>query len=158
MAELSFEIAKKLQKPQKGAAGLTLRSVQLCMDEGAESQIIVLAAEYGMIKEQARNNAGIHCRAMGKSLRVYSDDPRALADFAKTLPFNSEEALDVFEFLAPALRSEDFEILSAELEPGSMSVKCRKAMEGEEPDPAEAERFYGRLAAELEKYDMVVIK
>jgi hypothetical protein len=168
MAELRFEIAKKLQKPQKGAAGLTLRSFQFSREaEPDANQVILLAENYGMIKEQARSHEGIRCRAMGKSLRVSSDDAAALADFAKDLPFNSEEALDVFEFLAPAFRSEAFTVDTAVLEPGSMSVKCvtqiagltaEDGSESDEPDPAAAESFYSALSAELDRYSMGIIK
>ena len=170
MAELSFEIARKLQKPQKGAPGLTLRSLRLLpcgaeaagtqepADAASLNQVIVLADEYGMIKELARNTEGVRCRAMGKSLRITADDPSALADFAKALPFNSDEALDVFDFLSSALRSEEYRVLSASLEPGSMSVRCVKEFEGEQIPSEGAEAFYEALSAELDRYSMGIIK
>lgn len=189
MARLSFEIAKKLQKPQKGAPGLTLRSLQLKVAVGEEppaetvqeqpavdgqgkpsgaagkdaasqpvNQVIVLADDYGMIKEQARNTEGIRCRAIGKSLRISSDDPRRLADFAAALPFNSEEALDVFEYLKEAMRDGSYSLISASLEPGALSVLCEKEFEGEKVDPSAAQEFYSGLSSKLDRYSMGIIK
>ncbi len=172
MAELSFTIAKKLQKPQKGAPGITLRSV-LC--SGEENYMIVLAAEYGFIRERVRNAEGLHYRVMGKSLRVSADSAQLLASFARDIAFNSEEALDVFEFLDEAYKEGEYRIERIELEPGSFSAYCKKEFEdaegseGEqsgEPDaeqvagPSESvrEAFYTELSARLEKYDMGIIK
>ena len=156
MAGLSFEIAKKLQKPQAGAAGITLRSV-LC--EGEENYMIILASDYGFIKERIRNSEGLHYRVMGKSLRVSAGSAAALAAFAKDISFNSEAAIDVFEFLDEACKAGDYSIERAELVPGSFIAKCSKAFEGEqEPEPKAQEAFYSALSARLEKYDMGIIK
>lgn len=119
-----FEIAKKIEKLPANAKGISLRSVRADKD-GA--QMIIVSDTYGDIKTGVENfrmitNSDISFRMRGKSIdvSVLAGDEIipgtseattvrrhaaahsalcTLAEYAKTISFNSEDANDVIEFI-----------------------------------------------------------
>lgn len=101
---MEFEIAKKLEKVPANVKGYSLRSIKA---DGDAAQMIIVADAYGDIKNSVENfrmatNADIVFRMRGKSIDVSVMGDGALlklAEFAKGISFNSEDAMDVLEFI-----------------------------------------------------------
>ncbi len=168
---LSFEIAKKMPRAVKGAPGLSLRSLHMDAAAG-EAVMVLLADSYDTVRAQLTNFPLRH-RMQGKALTIFEGAAlgscgEQLFAFAAALPFNTEEALDVCEFLA--LPDKPFAIDSVELAGTSFTVKAHAELPeteqetavDEAADAAEAntaaEAFYDSISELLARYNMGVIK
>ena len=149
MAKVEFEIAKKLPKPLKKEAGIALRGLDL---EPGKCSLLMLSDSYELFKEQIKNTEGLRYAVRGKSLEVFTaGDPKLLVSFGRGVSFNTEEALDIFEYLEEALGGAAYIIEAFSMNPGSFTVKCST-----ETDSKEA--FFEQLSASLDKYNMGMIK
>ena len=162
MKVLDFEIAKKMPRPVRGLPGMSLRSLHMDAALG-EASMVVMADAYGQLRSQM---AGLPLRhkVSGKTMTIFEGAAAGscgaqLFAFAKTLPFNTEEALDLCEFLA--LPEKPFAISSVELAGTSLSIKAQAQLPASEDPEAEKEAaadFYDQLSEILARYNMGVIK
>ena len=170
MKTLFFEIAKKMPRAVKCTPGMSLRSIRMDAAAG-EAAMVIMADSYELVKAQLADRP-LRYRSQGKTLSIFEGAASGPAGeqlfaFASVLPFNTEEALDVCEFLS--LPDKPFDIEYLELSGTSFSAKCRAQLdiadakaEGQDeksPEAAEAaEAFFGSISGLLSRYTMGVIK
>lgn len=149
MAKVEFEIAKKLPKPLKKEAGIALRGLDL---EPGKCSLLMLSDSYELFKEQIKNTEGLRYAVRGKSLEIFTnEDPKLLVQFGRGISFNSEDALDIFEYLEEAFLQDGYIVEAFTMNSGSFTVNCSA-----ETDNKEA--LFEQLSASLDKYNMGVIK
>jgi hypothetical protein len=163
MKTLSFEIAKKMNRPPAGAPGLQLSSVK---GDGLKAVMVISSASYQELKDKvtAMHQQGlpINYRTRGKSLEVTAypadslDALSVLFSYASQLEFAEDGAQDVIDFCAGsrAFLSGVMRPVSIALDRDSLSLRMSASLADDE-DP---EAFYGSLMELLSKADMGVIK
>ncbi len=176
MAGISFEIAKKMPKAVKGAPGMSLRTLRMDAETG-EASMVIMAENYTTVRAQLADYPLRH-RTQGKTLCIFESAALGsvggqLFAFAGELPFNTEEALDVCEFLT--LPDKPFTVRRVELEGTTFSVKAEAQLSGaegglqqQELDTTDASKtdaeeelvqaYFDSLAPLLARYNMGVIK
>lgn len=159
-----FKIAKRMTKPSQGAAGLTLRSVQL--EEGAaEAGAVLLGQDYSQIKTQVESfrlstGLDLHFRARGKSLELTSggSEPAAvLFRFLGTLGYNTDDVTDVVEFCGKIISAETepkLNILAVALSPEEFILTVETNILGE----GSADSLYEVVSEQIAPYDMGIVK
>ena len=149
MAKVEFEIAKKLLRPLKTEPGITLRDFTYNEEK---CSFLMLADGYDMFKEQIRNNAELRYAVRGKSLEVFSKNGlKPLVDFGSGIAFNTEESLDIFEYLSAALSAAEYGIDSISMSSGSFSLCCSA-------ETSDKDAFFTKISASLDKFGMGIIK
>lgn len=162
--ELKFEFARKMNKPAKGASGITLRSIN---GDGLECSMVIMANEYkdiraGLANYRMLTGCDISAITRGKSLEIKavaaSDDENDaldhIFDYAKTLKFNTEDALDVCEFYCEAFADKAFKPSNITLSPDSLSIQVIADIDNE----SEEDAIYSGLDAICSKYNVGIIK
>ena len=149
MAKIEFELAKKLSRPLRTEPGITLRDVSLA---DGKCSLLMLSDSYELIKEKIKNTEGLHYAGRGRSLEVFTQEtPKLLVSFGRDVSFNTEEALDIFEYLDEALSQSVYNVEAFSTAPGSFTVYCSA-----ETDDKDA--LFEHLSESLDKYNMGVIK
>lgn len=124
---MEFEIAKKLEKIPANVKGNSLRSIKA---DGDAAQMIIVADAYGDIKNAVENfrmatNADIAFRMRGKSIDISvmgKDALLKLAEFAKAISFNSEDAMDVLEFINKNMPLSSCEFCEMDMDQNRMKI------------------------------------
>ncbi len=120
-----------MPKAVKGTPGMSLRSLHMDAAAG-EASMVIMAEDYAMVRSQLAGQPLRH-RTQGKALSVFEGAAdgacgEQLFRFASGLPFNTEEAQDVCEFLA--LEDKPFSVDSVELSGTSFSLKAHAELAG----------------------------
>ena len=162
--ELTFEFAKKISKPAKGAAGIILRSVSGTPDA---CSMIIMAADYQDIRAGIANyrmltGHGITAVSRGKSLEIKAESVSeenfsamdCIFDYAKALKFNTEDAIDVCEFYSEVFANKALTPVNIELSPDSLSLLVSTYID----DGEEAETIYSGLDEVCSKYNVGIVK
>lgn len=165
MKTISFEIAKKMGKAPVGTAGYLLSSMKW---QGEDASMVLKAGDLeavkAMIEDLRGQEPGLHYRARGRSLEVYSEcapqeDPAAalqrLIRFGASLDFASDDTADVMAFASKTEDGRpDFQVTAFLLDQNSLSLKAQAFAE----DDADPEDFYRQLVPILRTYGMGVMK
>ena len=165
--EINFEFAKKMAKPAKGAAGITLRSIA---GDALSCAMIVVADSYADIRSSVGSYRMLTARALtavsrGKSLEIRADaapgeQPDAISvlfDFLQTMKFNTEEALDVVDFFREFFGVESgfgLRPCSIDLSPDALSLK----VSADAADGDAAAALLAELGERCGKYRIGIIK
>ncbi len=160
--ELRFTIAKKINRPAQKAKGTGLSTLRA--EEGSPASMIITSSEgragFDRIRESvyglpAAGESAVHGRLRGSSYELYGALP-ALAEFAKGISFNSEDAKDAAEFIALMCGGgfPEMKITSVKLEKSSMEVGILYSSDAE----TSAEEVYAALSGVCEKYGLGIIK
>lgn len=169
---MEFEIAKKLEKLPSNLKGNSLRSIKADRDA---AQMIIVADAYGAIKSEVENfrmltNADISFRMRGKSIDISvlgsdiiipgtteastvrrhakADDAiNKLMEFAKLIPFNSEDAMDVIEFWNKNMPFENCEFVEIDMDQNRLKLTMKTEVLDQEA-----------IMEKLDPYNMGIVK
>lgn len=172
---MEFEIAKKLEKLPAKLKGNSLRSIKA---DRSGATMIIVADAYGDIKTGVENfrmatNADISFRMRGKSIditvlaadeivpgtsaettlrrRARADSAlNVLMEFAKTLSFNSEDAVDAIEFWNGSMPLEGCDFVEMDMDQSRMRI----TMHADSLDAAAQEA----VMQKLDGYNMGILK
>lgn len=152
---MEFEIAKKLEKVPSNVKGNSLRSIKA---DGDAAQMIIVADAYGDIKNSVENfrmatNADIAFRMRGKSIDISVMGENALiklAEFAKGISFNSEDSMDVLEFINKNMPLDGCEFIEMDMDQTRMKMIFKA---NELTDELQA-----NIMAKLDEFNMGIVK
>jgi len=163
----TLEFAKRMNKPSKGAPGITLRGVN---GDALSCSMLLLGEDYSWIRGEVESYRistarDIRYISRGKSLEIRTQSGKGeapdamgvLFDFAARIKFNTEEAADLCGFWSKAFESGSFHGLrpvNVQLISDSLSINVVCDADGEEEENA----IYSAMDSIMSEYEIGVIK